>query len=432
MRKIIPLLTLIIFLLEFLATKGSNKNGPIIIDVPAPDSAIFATLAIQQAIDSASALGGGIVMLSEGKYITQALSLKSNVHLFLGENCLLQGSDNYLDYGTGRRNEALISGLNLKNVSITGKGTIDGADCFNPAGEESFRGPHAIRLTHSHNIKIQGITITNSGNYAIYLQHCSYINLEKVNIRGGHDGLHINNCSDITVSGCDFRTGDDAFAGNDNQRIRVTDTKINTACHGFRIGCKDFSVMNCTIWGPAEYEHKISKRNNTISAFTHFSPQSRKPEIVSGNWFIKDVVIDNVDFFFNYNYQDGLWQTGKPMSSVRFENITASNLGKSFFVIGDKQGLFRMEIVNSYFSSRKEPHVNEIIFEDVRIHVPAFFNISYFHSAGIVNTTFRHNESDPIIKFRNGETAIMESVLFLPRENPKPYLFENIVNWVVR
>lgn len=432
MSRIIPFFIIILFVLGFGETKGGNENSPVIIDVPAPESSIFATPAIQQAIDSVAASGGGIVKLTEGKYITQALLMKSNVHLYLAENSLLQGSDNYLDYGTGRRNEALISGHNLKNVSITGKGIIDGVDCFNPRGEEGFRGPHTIWLTRSQNINIQGITIVNSGNYAIYLQHCSEINLEKLNIRGGHDGLHVSNCSDVIVSGCDIRTGDDAFAGNDNQRIMVTDTKINTACHGFRIGCKDFTVKNCTIWGPAEYEHKISKRTNTISAFTHFSPQNRNPEIISGNWVIKDVVVDNVDFFFNYNHKDGLWQTGKPMSSVRFENITATNLGKSFFIVGDKEGLFSLEIINSHFSSRKDLHTNEIIFEDVKINAPAFFYLSYFHSAEIVNTTFLHKDPESIAKFRQGETAIMESVLFLPSENLKPFVFEDIVNWLVR
>lgn len=416
----------------FMETKGGHIISLIIIDVPAPDSSTFATHAIQQAIDSASASYGGIVRLKEGKYLTKALTMKSNVHLYLGENAILQGSDNYQDYGTGRRNEALIKGHNLENINITGKGTIDGVDCFNPDGEEGFRGPHAIWFTRSHNINIKGVTIINSGNYAIYLQHCSKINLEKVNIRGGHDGVHVNNSADVFVKGCDIRTGDDAIAGNDNQRIRVFDTKINTACHGFRIGCDDFAVKNCTIWGPAEYKHKISKRTNTISAFTHFSPQNRNPEITSGNWLIKDVVVDDVDFFFNYNFPDGLWQTGKPMSVVRFENIKATNLGKSFFISGDEDGLFCLEIVDSYFSSRKEPVLKELLFEDVVINTPAFFHISRFHRAEIINTTFEHKETEPVIKFCRGETVIMKSVRFLPSENLSPFLFRDINNHIVR
>jgi hypothetical protein len=427
----ILILTINLLVIAFINTWGEKKLD-LLIEVPAPDSTIFATHEIQQAIDSAAASGGGIVKLTEGIYHTKALTMKSNVHLYLGKNCLLRGSPNYKDYGTGHRNDALIKGDGLVNASITCEGTIDGVDCSNPDGEESFRGPHAIRFTNSHNITIKGITIINSGNYAIYFLRCSNINLEKVYIKGGHDGIHVNSCSNITISGCDFRTGDDAFAGNDNQRMRVTDSKINTACHGFRIGCKDFTVMNCSIWGPAEYEHKISKRTNTISAFTHFSPKSRNPQIISGNWLIKDVVIDNVDFLFHYNHQNGLWQTGKPMSSVRFENISATNLGKSFFVIGDQEGLFNLEIVNSYFSSRKEPHLNEIIFEDVKINAPAFFNLSHFHSVEIANTTFQHNDKDLMVKFSFGETAIMESVQFLPTTNTKPYKAHDTGNLIVR
>jgi hypothetical protein len=430
MIRIIPLFAIILFVINFTETKG--ENPPEIISVlPAPDSTVFVTHAIQQAIDSLAASGGGTVTLAEGVYHTKALTLKNNVNLYLGINCILRGSHNYQDYGTGRKN-AIISGENLINVSITGEGTIDGVDCFNPTGEEGFRGPHIIRLTNSQNINIEPTTIINAGNYAIFLVRCNEIKLEKVHIRGGHDGLHVNTCSDITVNGSDFRTGDDAIAGNDNQRIKVTDTKINTACHGFRIGCKDLVVMNCSIWGPAEYKHKISKRTNTISAFTHFSPQSRDPKIISGNWFIKDVVIDNVDFFFHYNFHDGLWQTGKPMSLVRFENITATSLGKSFFVIGDKEGLFRLEIVNSYFSSRNEPFLNEIIFEDVKINAPAFFSLSHFHSVKIVNTTFHLQGSEhSILNISKGETAILENVRFLPPINPKPFIVMDVVNLIV-
>src|SRR4030081_290748 len=49
------------------------------------------TKAIQQAIDSCSGAGGGIVTFDPGQYVTGALFLKSNVHLRVAAGVTLLG-----------------------------------------------------------------------------------------------------------------------------------------------------------------------------------------------------------------------------------------------------------------------------------------------------------------------------------------------------
>lgn len=413
---------LILILLHFLAGFKSEESHPgsdkIVIKVEVPAEGIFATSAIQHAIDSCFARGGGTVKLGRGLYLTKALTLRSNVSLYLDKESTLMGSENYLDYGTGKRSDALISGYDLDNVAIYGYGTIDGVDCRNPHGEENFRGPHLIRIRNSTNIRFKGITIINSGNYAINLRNCKGILVEDVAIRGGHDGLHLRFCADILVDRCDFRTGDDAIAGSDNRSMTVTSTKINSACHGFRIGCLDLTVENCTIWGPAEYKHQISNRYNMLSAFIHFSPPDDNPEIISGNWNINNVVVDNVDFLFQYNYKNGLWQTGQPMSSVRFDNITATNLGRAFFIVGDEGFMFDLTVMNSTFASREEPGLCKMVFEGAEIYTPAFFNISNFNTVNFTNTSIFHNKDEPGIMTGHGKTLIMERLDISTTGNP--------------
>jgi hypothetical protein len=430
------IINLIFILLHFIASIKSTEYQPgsdnIVITVEVPVNGNFATSAIQHAIDSCFAQGGGTVKLGSGLYLTKALTLRSNVRLYLDNECILMGSDNYLDYGTGRHGEAIISGDNIDNVAIEGYGTIDGVDCRNPHGEEKFRGPHAIRIRNSTNIRFKGITIINSGNWAINLRNCKRILVEDVSIRGGHDGLHLRFCSDIYVNRCDFRTGDDAIAGNDNRSMIVTNTLLNSACHGFRIGCLDLTVENCTIWGPAEYKHQVSNRYNMLSAFIHFSPPGENPEIISGNWNINNVMIDNVDFLFQYNYKNGLWQTGQPMSSVRFENITATNLGRAFFIMGDKNFMFDLTVMNSTFKSREEPGLSNIVFEGVDICIPAFSNISNFNSVNFTNTSFSHNKDERVLMMRSGKTLVMEQLTLMPRSNPDPVIIDQIENVLVR
>jgi hypothetical protein len=286
------------------------------------------TRTIQKAIDSCAATGGGEVLFSPGTYLTGGIHLKSNVTLNLEKGAILVGSDKYADY----ENDAFVFGKDLSDIAIKGEGIIDGVDCYNPGGEEGFRGPHCIRLINCKSIVLSGFTIKNSANWAINCRYCSFAKVETVSIRGGHDGLHTSFCSNFTVTGCDFRTGDVSFAGNDNRNFIVTDCMINTSCNGFRMGCLNLTVKHCKFWGPGEYVHKIQKRNNMLTAFVHFSPSDENPKLQSGNWLIKDVIIENVDHFYMYNYENGLWQTGQPVTGVRFEGVTATGILSAFYI----------------------------------------------------------------------------------------------------
>jgi len=297
------------------------------------------TKTIQEAIDSCAERGGGKVIFPAGTYLCGGIQLKSNVSLHLEKGAFLQGSSKYADY----ENDAFIFGKDLSNIAIQGVGTIDGVDCLNALGEEGFRGPHCIRLVNCKNILFKDFTIKNSANWAFNLRYCSFGNVERVSIRGGRDGLHTRFCSNFKVSGCDFRTGDDAFAGNDNQNFVATDCKINTSCNGFRIGCYNFTVKNCKLWGPSEYIHKSQKRNNMLSAFVHFSPKDENPKLKSGNWLIEDVTVENVDQFYVYNFEDGLWQTGQPVTTVKFERIKAEGFITGFLCIWRQEQKVRFE-----------------------------------------------------------------------------------------
>jgi hypothetical protein len=103
-----------------------------------PDDDKLDTRAIQAAIDSAANEGGGTVRFPSGTFLSGGLLLKSNVTLKLHEGAVLRGSTDHRDYGEGRWSKALIKGDGLKNTGIRGPGTIDGADCKNPDGEEGF------------------------------------------------------------------------------------------------------------------------------------------------------------------------------------------------------------------------------------------------------------------------------------------------------
>ena len=94
------------------------------------------TQAISQAIDLASAAGGGTVLIPKGVWVTGPLKLKSNVNLHLERGALLQFSKNRDDYPIvettwegqkALRCQAPIWAVGLENIAITGEGVMDGA-----------------------------------------------------------------------------------------------------------------------------------------------------------------------------------------------------------------------------------------------------------------------------------------------------------------
>ena len=84
------------------------------------------TRAIQNAIDDANKNGGGKVVVPAGKFLTGVIHLKSNVELYVEKDAELLASTNSADYGPSGQASAWIVADNAKNISISGKGTIDG------------------------------------------------------------------------------------------------------------------------------------------------------------------------------------------------------------------------------------------------------------------------------------------------------------------
>jgi len=372
-----------------------------------PERNHLITGVIQKAIDSCSNNGSGIVYFPAGKFLTGSLRLRSKVTIHLEKGALLEGSAKYQDY----ENDAFLYGKDLSDIRIEGDGIIDGVDCYNPSGEEGFRGPHCIKLLNCKRIYISGITIQNSANWAINCRYCSLGNITKVKIKGGHDGIHTRFCNGFKVTGCDLRTGDDAFAGNDNKDFEITHCMVNSSCNGFRMGCLNLIVSYCTIWGPGEYMHKIQKRNNMLSAFVHFSPKDENPKLKSGNWRIKHVTITGADNVYVYNFEEGLWQTGQPVTNISFEKVTATGILNSFNIIGDDGNQFSLLIKNSTFSFRKDSGDDKMMFEGVKYLSPALFNITKFGTLELRNVVISSGGEKPLLNCVYGKTVHFKNII---------------------
>src|ERR1019366_4067412 len=92
-----------------------------------------ARVAIQKAIDACATAGGGQVVLTAGEYTSGTIHLRNHVTLEIEAGATLYASEEDREYDK----PALIYGEDIQNISIQGRGTIDGqGDCFSKAGPD--------------------------------------------------------------------------------------------------------------------------------------------------------------------------------------------------------------------------------------------------------------------------------------------------------
>ncbi len=371
------------------------------------------TAAIQAAIDTAAGSGGGTVTIPRGLFLSGGLVLKSNVTLKLEEGAVLRGSEDFRDYGKGQWQDAFIEARNERNIHIHGPGEIDGVNCRNPNGEEGFRGPHGLLLIGCRDIRIRNLTMRGIGNYAILCRDSQNAEIEKVTVLGGHDGLHAQACRDFQVTDCNFRTGDDCIAGCDNTGFLITGCQLNSSCNGFRFGCVNLTVRNCRIWGPGEYQHQVSQRQNMLSAFVHFAPLDRNPKLPSDNWLIEDITIDNVGFVYGYDIERGLWQKGQPAKRIRFHHITATRVEQPIRVRGDKERQFHL-VLEDVTLALKEDRTGQPLLDLTR-----------FGTVELRNVTLQNDKTAAAVVAKEGKRLVLDHVTCLP-DRAQPYRYEQV------
>jgi polygalacturonase len=83
-----------------------------------------ATGALRNAVDACAAAGGGMVYIPPGDYTVGTIQLKDNVTLHIEAGATLFLSQDREDFIPGAR--TMIFAEHVKNISVTGKGTLDG------------------------------------------------------------------------------------------------------------------------------------------------------------------------------------------------------------------------------------------------------------------------------------------------------------------
>ena len=326
-----------------------------------PNTDTLQTDAIQKVLDLCR-MAGGTVVIPAGRFVVASLQMWSDTTLYLEAGAELLGSEEcndyevfpvpegvelrtdmelitqyYLDKPWPEYRRAMISAYGEKNIAIIGEGetsVIDGRDCYDPDGEEGFRGPHGVFFTNCENIVLKNYTIQRNGNFMHQLDNCQNILMENVTCLAGHDGIHLHHCVSTLIQNCRFITGDDCVAGINIKDLTVRNCEINTSCQAFRIGGHDILVEDCHIWGPGYYPHRKTVvqgkgvelpreagRHNLIALINHFASTNFPSEVPYGNYIFRNCLIENCDQLLLYAADEGPLMSGAYLADMTFENV---------------------------------------------------------------------------------------------------------------
>lgn len=216
--------------------------------------------AINAAIEACAAKGGGTVALSAGTYLSGSIRMKSNIELHLDAGATIVATDQrgaydesevfgfpeYQDGGHTYFHNSLIWAEGQTNVSITGRGMIDGAgltrhdteNAGNVQGGSIGMGDKAIALKCCRNVLIRDITIYRGGHFAIIITGCDYATIDNVLIDTNRDGIDIDCCKNTTVSNTKVNTPhDDALVLKSSYALKKP------------VICENILITNCTVTG---------------------------------------------------------------------------------------------------------------------------------------------------------------------------------------
>lgn len=245
------------------------------------DGITINTEVFAKAIEQLSEKGGGSVIVPAGIWLTGPIILKSNINVHLEEGALVRFSNNFDDYplveGTfegvlSYRCQSPVSGRDLENISITGKGVFDGSgqswrpvkkfkmtenqwraliksggvlnekeDVWWPS-EKALKGsktnfsdsvllyktindyneikdffrPVLVSLINCKKVLLDGPCFQNSPAWNIHPLMCQDVTIRNLVIRNpwfsqNGDGLDLESCKNVVIHNNSFDVGDDAI-----------------------------------------------------------------------------------------------------------------------------------------------------------------------------------------------------------------------------
>lgn len=355
------------------------------------------SIAIASAIDMASKMSGGIVIVPKGEWLTGKIRLKSNVNLHLEKGAVLLFSADPADYLPAVHSSwegmecfnysPLIYAYQCKNIAITGEGEINAkmevwqtwftrpkahmesikrlynlAQQYAPVTERQMANdsahlrPQFIQFNRCENVLLEGISIKNSPFWTIHPYLSKNVVIRKIKVYAhGHnnDGIDPEMCQNVLIEDCVFDQGDDAIAiksGRNPEGWRLKTPSKNivirncTVKNGHQLvalgselsgGIENIFIDNCNVLDGAKLNHLLFiKTNERMGGYVK-------------NIYATNITAGNIDLGILGIETDVLYQWRAliptvirrltPIQDIYMENVKATNVKFLSRILGQKE-----------------------------------------------------------------------------------------------
>lgn len=227
------------------------------------DGEAYDTGAIQRAIDACAAGGGGTVLVpAGGTYLSGTIRLAGHVDLHVEGGARIVAGLCPQDY-PNEQAPCLIEAFEAHNVSVTGRGTIDGRGRLFMAAEgphiyspAAFR-PRLAWLIGCRDVTFRDVTLRDAAFWGLHLTGCQDVLIHGLRILNdlkvpNCDGIDPDHCRNVRISDCHIEAGDDAIVLKNERRhahygptenVVVTGCTLVSTSSAIKIGtssCGDF------------------------------------------------------------------------------------------------------------------------------------------------------------------------------------------------
>lgn len=303
------------------------------------DGITMNTRSIQYAINYIHDNGGGTLVFYVGRYVTGSIYMKSDVSIRLEEGAILVGSLNPLDYEMVNNTTAMILADGQRNISITGKGVIDGRG-FQVANNlvslihkgvvkdplkydrprEGIR-PMNIYFHKCSKITIRGITLKDPGSWNQTYNQCKNLMVDNIFVDSksywNNDGIDIVDCDSVSVTNSYFDAADDGICLKSHDasavccNVVIRGNTVRTSANGIKFGTASLGGF---------------RNVRIIDNYVYDTYRSAITFAAVDGGFVEDIVVDSLRSVNTGNViflRIGERREGK---KGRMENITISNV----------------------------------------------------------------------------------------------------------
>jgi len=416
------------------------------------DSLTLNTISIQNAIDSCSKNGGGVVLFSKGQYVTGTIILKSGVMLEVANNAKILGSTNIADYPEKiteykTYRQSMIYAEKCTNVGLRGNGEIYfRGELVNFPGVETIGQivgrPYGIKMVGCTNVVLQNIFLHNSAAWMQSYTTCQNMIFDGIKVINqanyNNDGLDPDGCTNVIVRNCYINSEDDAMclkgaSGKASSNFLIENSTFLSSCNALKTGTETqgdfFNIVarNLKLGGISNDLYAL-KRHDATSGITLATVDGGNVHDI----FISNVTIDSArcPIFMRIGSRLRPLYNTPPKEVGSLKNVIIQGVSGNFnykegsLILGIKDHPITDVIIDNYKIKvegggtstmiDKEIPENDTSYPDARFFIPQGvpsygFYVRYANNINISNAQIVPLKSDarPVIIVDDGTSGIL-------------------------